>query len=356
MLGPRVTLFLARQAFSPSIRLRTWRKLAAQYRHNLGMVQSIELLRDRARARRSLTAHTFDVILERMHTGQSLGVALRGLIPPEETLLIAGGDDGAGLADALTLCAGLIEAKREITGALIRELSYPALLVALFLGLLVTIAGYVMPNVSMLFDPALLTGSAATLHGVSTFVASGWGIATLAALVVGLVVAMWSLPTWCGPYRLRVEGLPPWSFYRLIVGSVWLFTTSTLMRSGMQLNHVLESQLTDSTQPPWLLERIRAIHAEVALGKHLGAALADSNMRFPDEELIEDLCIYAELPRFHEQLHTLATEWLTEGVARISQQAKILNVACILGIVALLSGVALAISSLQQQLSTTGGF
>lgn len=351
-----LSLVLARRAFSDTARVRTWKKLAEQVRYNFDLVTSFEVLRDRARVRRSPLAGTFGLILDRMYAGQALGSALRGIVPAEEVLLIAGGQDSGQLAQALPLCVELIEAKREIVGSLVRALAYPALLLVMLVALLVVVAVHVMPNISMLVDPSRLTGAAAAMHHVSAFIASPAGVILGGLLALLLLLSLASLPCWTGPLRLRVETLPPWSLHRLVVGSVWLFTVATLMKGGMQLNQVLEAQLATPGLSPWLRERVQAVHAEQALGKALPEALADAGMRFPDEELVEDLCMYSRLPRFHTQLHAMARDWLASGVTTITRQAQALNVLCLLAIITLLGGVALAIGSLQQQLSISGGF
>lgn len=349
-------LTIARGAFNDSVRIRTWKKLAAQIHFNLDLLLSIVTLRDRAKSKGSLLQQTYGIILERMNTGLSLGAALEGLVPTEEVLLISGGQESGQLSQTLPLCVELIEAKREILRSLAQALAYPLLLFSMLVILVVTLSVHVMPNISMLVDPSRLTGAAALMHGLSAWVASPVGACAGLFAVTIIFASLVSLPLWTGPLRLRVEYLPPWSFYRLVIGSVWLFTVATLMKGGMQLNHILESQLKTPGLSPWLRERVQAVHEEVALGKGLGEALADSGMRFPDEELVEDLCMYSKLPRFHEHLHAMAQSWLHDGVATITRQAQILNGLCLGGIIALLCGVALAISSLQQQLSTGSGF
>lgn len=348
---------LARSAFNDSVRVRTWKKLTAQIHFNLDLLLSITTLRDRAKNRGSrLLAEAYGIILDRMNTGLSLGAALEGLAPAEEVLLITGGQESGQLTQTLPLCVELIEAKREILRSLAQALAYPLLLLTMLVILVVTLAVHVMPNIAMLVDPSRLTGAASIMHRWSDWVASPTGAFLGLLLFVLLILSVVSMPFWTGPLRLRVEHLPPWSFYRLVIGSVWLFTVATLMKGGMQLNHILESQLKTPSLSPWLRERVQAVHAEVGLGKGLGEALADSGMRFPDEELVEDLCMYSTLPRFHEHLHAMAHSWLHDGVATITRQAQILNGVCLASIIALLCGVALAVSSLQQQLSTGSGF
>ena len=79
-------------------------------------------------------------------------------------------------------------------------------------------------------------------------------------------------------------------------------------------------------------------------------ALDDCGFNFPDAELVEDLLIYSTLPGFDTRLYTIAKQWLEQGIERIKTQCKVLNFALLIAIIALLCGIALAVSSLQQQL------
>ena len=351
----KILLWLAKQSFSDKERLRVWRKLSAQIGYNFSLLQSLQILRNRALARRSPLASMYDVIITRMHEGKALGEALDGFIPPSESLLISSGQHTASLDQSLSLCCELIEAQIKIKNSIVSALAYPALLFSMFCALLAAVSFYVLPSIGEIVDPDSLEGAARTFFAVAAFVASPVGMSLFVLFVVGVLCALAALPYWTGNYRLKVEACPPFSFYRLVIGSVWLYTVATLMRSGMQLNHVLEAQIRNPNLQPYLRERVEAVRQEVAMGKGFGQSLADTGMSFPDAELVDDLCVYSALPKFHEHMQTMAHEWLQEGTNIISRQSHILNAILILFITVLLAGVALSIGSLQQQLSTSTG-
>jgi type II secretory pathway component PulF len=187
-------------------------------------------------------------------------------------------------------------------------------------------------------------------------VASFSGVITLIVLLAIIATALVTLPAWTGRLRLFVENLPPWSIYRLTVGSVWLYTLATMMRSGIQLSHILESMINSEAVSPYLRERILAISIENGVGKNLGESMYDCGMGFPDQELIDDLRVYAVLPSFHRRMHELATEWMHDGVELVKRQSRLMNLMGIVLITALVSILAMAIGSLQSQLLPTGGY
>ena len=78
-------------------------------------------------------------------------------------------------------------------------------------------------------------------------------------------------------------------------------------------------------------------------------------MNLPDREMLEDLSVYASMPDFHERLYEIASEWLDDGVERITAQAQLINTTLLVCIIILLCGLGIAIGSMQQQLTSTMG-
>jgi type II secretory pathway component PulF len=292
-----------------------------------------------------------------MNRGESLDMALTPWIPHEEAMLIRAGVQGGKIPEALADCASLIEARRKIIGGVIGAVAYPSALMAILIMFMLFLAAYVMPEISTLSDPNGWSGSAALLYALTSFVASVWGLVFFLLAAALAAVALASLPYWTGKWRLKLEKLPPWSVYRLVVGSTWLFTVATLLRGGIQMETVFSDMLKSAMMRPWLRERVRAIKDRYRSEASLGQILLHLGMHFPDDELVEDLAVYSTLPNFHATLYDIAKEWLDEGVERLDKMSKILNAGLLFSIVAMTAWVAAAFRSLQEQLiSGMGGF
>lgn len=340
---------LARLAFTGTLRLRTWKKIAAQIRHGVSLTDSLQVMHKRAVSRKSLHARVFEDVLAMLDTGHGLDTALAGYASPEEVMLIGGGQESGNLAGGLALAAELILARQKIVGAVVGALVYPAMLMGIVLLLLVGVSTLVVPQLASMSEPTTWTGSAAALYAVSSFVASLWGVATLCGLGLGTAAVIVSLPYWTGSIRRRFDQFPPWSLYRLTVGAVWLYTLATLMRSGKEISQILTSMLDMETLTPWLRERVAAVQEEFEQGKDLGEALHDTGMNWPDAEIVDDLRVYATLPGFFDRLQELADDWLDEGIELVQRQARTLNVVCMLVIILTASGLALSIGGFYQQ-------
>ncbi len=349
--------FLLKAMFGGSERLKLWRKMAVMLKYGQTVNQVLLRFRDRQLERKSPQAKIFESVLNAINKGETPDRALAPWIRQEETMLIRAGVRSGKIPEALQDCADLIEAKRKIIQGLIGAVAYPSVLLAMLVLFILFLAFYVMPEISLLSDPETWSGAAALLYMLTNFVVSPLGLALFVFMALLAAVAIASLPCWTGKPRLRLENLPPWSVYRLVVGSVWLFTVATLLRGGIQLEIVFSDMLKHHGLSPWLTERVQAIKNSYSSKGNLGQILLHLGMHFPDDELVEDLAVYATLPNFHTTLYDIAKEWLDDGVKRINKMSQVLNVAMMLLIIFMAGWMVFAIRSLQQQLiSGMGGF
>jgi type II secretory pathway component PulF len=341
---------ILKASFDARLRARVYKKMAAMTGHGIGVVTCLEYQQRQFAKRRHPAALVLRETLESINAGHRLDTALQQYIPPTEAMLIGSGLSSGNLGQALELCVQIIEARRKIVANMVQALSYPALLSLLFVILLVVLSRMVVPQLAGILDPSVWQGGARILYQVAVFVDSTPGIITFVCLGTIAFLSLATLPLLTGGFRTILDRIPPWSFYRLIIGTLWLFTLSTLLQAGVQLTHAVDDMLERAETNRWLRERLMAMRSQLNIGNDLGGALENIGFDFPDQELVDDIRIYATLPDFDQQLQSIAVQWLEESMLRISAQAKVINTACISGIIALLIGLGMAVSSLQQQL------
>lgn len=351
---PRLLPLIAKLEFNGSERQKLWRNLAEIQRYDLSIDDALEKYRARLK-NNPLLGKVLDAVIAARRDSHQLDIAFATFIPAEECMLIRAGV-ATNLADSLDLCADLIEAKQKIINGLINALAYPVMLLTTFVALLVVIAVFVMPQLAMIGDPEQWGTAARVLFRVSEGLASPVGLGLLVVLVLAFFAALVSLPYWTGPLRLRVENLPPWSFYRIINGSIWMFTVATMMQANISLKFILEDMAKAENMSPWLKERILAIQNAHHDAGALSVTLKNAGMNFPDSVLLDDLESYEGLPSFHRHFYELTKAWLGKSQRRIEQKLKALSggLICLVGI--LICSLAVATGSLQQSLSNFGGF
>ena len=120
------------------------------------------------------------------------------------------------------------------------------------------------------------------------------------------------------------------------------------MKAGTPVSKALRMLRADST--PYLLYRIDRTLLYVNNGDNLGDALYKTELGFPDEEVIGDLRIYAELDNFQDALERLSDDWLETSVEDIEQKAAVLNAVAILAIAGIIAWVVMGTFSMQDQM------
>ena len=348
-------LTVGRLAFSGKVRERCLRKLERQLRTtHLPLEHCFRILAERADREKSSLRFVYRRIVQSLEAGHKIGKALSPFAAPEEVMLIDSGQTGGefSLADGFRRAAELMAQKRNIRGLLIKELSYPILLLGGVIGFLIVVATVLMPQLSVLSDPLTWHGAAGVLYGVSNYIASTYGLITGGAILAVLIAIWLSLPRWSGPGRSIADRFPPWSLYRVLVGVSWLYATAILLQTrDLKLVTIIRQILNNPDASRYLKSRLRPVHANTQRGLNLGDALWATNMRWPDPAIVDDLRTYAALPGFNSQLSEIADEMMIEAMAKIQRGASILGIISIVFLVVSMVMLVSGIFSIQQQIT-----
>ena len=89
----------------------------------------------------------------------------------------------------------------------------------------------------------------------------------------------------------------------------------------------------------------------IANGDNLGTALTRAKRNFPDDEIIGDLTIYADMNDFDENLTQVANDYLNESVRKMEKISNTLNSAGILLVSAIIAWVVLGTFQMQDQIT-----
>ena len=332
-------------------RKRLWLKIATMMGNGVQLLQAIDSIRER-RVAAGGAAHPETVALtawgKSLRNGVRLSVAMEGWVGKEEMMLIAAGEQSGQTEEALTSTVRMMEAKKEIAGAIFGGLAYPIILFLMSFGVLYLFGFKVVPALTKVVRGGEWNGMAKVMVMVSTF-AQHWlwaMVLSFAALIAAFFI---SLPIMDGALRIKLDRYAPYSLYRITQGSSWLIATAALVNAGLRIESALE-QLSE-TASPWLRNRIQACLAAMRSGLNLGDALARTGYEFPDREIIEDLAVYAGLSGVNEALKRLGEEWLKESVVQIKRRMRLVFGASILIFAGLVSLMVTGMMEMQVQMS-----
>jgi type II secretory pathway component PulF len=342
----------AKLQFNANERLRVYRKVNKMLGNGLPLLKVLEELELRASRDGRKPNEPLAIVLSEwrlsVQNGRMLSEGMEWWVPLSEQMIIAAGEQAGRIEEALISAAGIVSSSRKIRQAVFGGLAYPLAVMAMVLGYLYLFGTRVIPKFALLVDPSGWHGPARSLYLMSRFV-QHWTVLVIALIAaIGIALSL-SLSRWRGGLRAYADRVPPFSTYRLVVGSGFLMAYASLQASGITVEKSLIR--IGAIAGPWLRERIDETLLGVKSGRNAGEALLNTGYHFPSREIVEDLCIYAEYTGFSEALKTLANEWLEEGVERIAAQMRVLNGMAIVVLALVISWLVTGFFGIQQEIA-----
>lgn len=316
----------AKTQFSDTARLRLYRKMAKMLSNGLPLLKVLEELRDRASGQGKNPKEPVAIILDdcrrSVQNGRLLSEALEGWVPQAEQMILMAGEQSGRLETTLVSVVNVVQARKKINAVIVGGMAYPLAILGLVLSYIYLFGTRVIPQFTQMLDPSKWHGSARSLYLMSLWVQNWMGY-TLLIIFFALLLLYFSMPRWRGNLRIWADKLPPYSIYRLMVGSGFLMAFSALQAAGVTVEKSL-MRLSNISQP-WLRERLDGALLGVRSGLNCGEALRNAGYEFPSQEVIDDLCVYAEYKGFADALKLMADEWMEQGVEIISLRMKVVN-------------------------------
>ena len=332
-------------------RLELYRKLMALIKNRFSLMDALERLysiasKDGKNPDDSMAIATA-FWMQSVRNGSTFSEALKGWVPSTEILMLSVGDVAA-LDLALQHTIRVVEGMNKMRALVWGAVAYPLFLMMMVVLMIWAVAKYMVPPMKEAVPNLVWRGVAKSLVDLSNFV-DKHPILLFSVLPIIVISCMITFPYWSGKSRAKVDNIPPWSMYRIFTGVSWLLALSALVRAGMPVSKAMRSLAGDDASP-YLNYRVSHALMYVNNGDNLGEALYHTKLKFPDEEIIGDLRIYAELDTFPEALENLANSWLESSIRQIDTMAAILNGVAILMISAVIAWAVWGTFAMQEQM------
>lgn len=342
----------AKTQFSDTARLRLYRKMSKMLSNGLPLLKVLEELRDRESHQGKKPKEPLAIILDdcrrSVQNGRLLSEALEGWAPRAEQMILMAGEQSGKLETTLISVVNVVQARKKINAVIVGGMAYPLAILGLVLSYVYLFGAKVIPQFTLMMDPAKWHGAARSLYLMSLWVQQ-WMAYTLMALGVLLVLLFVSMPRWRGNLRIWADKLPPYSIYRLMVGSSFLMAFSSLQGAGVTVEKAL--MRLSHVASPWLRERLDGALLGVRSGLNCGEALRNTGYEFPSQEVIDDLCVYAEYKGFAEALKLMADEWMEQGVEVISLRMKMVNGIAVVTMAMVIGWLVIGFFGIQQEIA-----
>jgi type II secretory pathway component PulF len=316
--------FAVKFEFNPKNRSRFYIKLGQLLENGVQLDTALKQLQTLgSRSKGSILPILYGRWRRNVANGVNFGVCIAPYVPSSEAILLETGSGSGHLVDSLYNAADTVEQQAKVKGAIIGSAAYPAVLFLMLIAALILASYMVIPTFEEILPVEEWQGAARITAHVTQAIRD-YGIILLTTFVLIIVLIGFSMPRWVGRERMIVENIVPWNLYRMWQGSSFLLSIAALMKAGVKLDEVSLNKISKNAEP-YLAQRIAGIKKGIVSGENLGEALHQSGYKFPDEELIADLRIYATLRGFDKNLLRITQVWVGDLVDSVKVSMQILN-------------------------------
>ena len=324
-----LTRLLGALAVGTQARIDLWRMLADLLDAGFSDEASLRIATETAQAQRQQLRAWLLRRWLRALLADRFAAEVSRWVPATEGLVLQAYDRVAG-QKLFASAARVAEVRARQLSALARALAMPAVLAATMVLLLWAAGSEFIPIMARVSPPEnwdlpaqLLAGAATWVHREIFLLLALFGAA---ALVLGAVMLAWT-----GPGRAALDRVPPFSLYRLLVGSAFIFVAVEYLRAGIDLNQRALETLKLSGSP-YTASRISALQRLMLAGHGLGKAMMHARQGFPDPSLVPVVAALDGTDRWEQKLPGFVDRWVTRSEAALRSGAAVINGVLLLAI------------------------
>ena len=243
-------------------------------------------------------------------------------LPASEAMIFhAYGRVDAGVLFAAA--ARVAEMRDRQLSAVWKALAMPLVLAVGLVLLLWAAGGYFIPVIETVSPPEEWSTGARLFRSMSTWLHAntllfGGMLAALAALTA------WAMVAWTGPGRTQLDRVAPFSLYRTITGSAFLFVVMEFLAAGIDVNDRAFEALKRSASP-YVRHRIASIQGFMARGAGLGRSMVLAGHGFPDPSLVPVVAALDGAPGWEKKLARFVERWVGRSEELLRARAAVLN-------------------------------
>lgn len=255
--------------------------------------------------------------------GSPIAPVLAPWVTPAEVAIIAAAEAAGGeeRAKAFDRCAEMLARRDQIVSAAAKPLRYSGALGLAFLGSLIGLTVFWLPEVKTQRPRALMPDSTGALFDLCTWLSSWWPIALVlvGAAITGL---LWSLKNTVrgGKVGKIISKMPPFNIYEVYQSANFGDIMASMLGGGVKERDALA--LLNKYAGKWESARISKMeHMILIEGRKLGVALLDNPYEFPEFTTAHFMAELLGMPKFQEKMNEFAARQLKTHVERIQGAA-----------------------------------
>ena len=267
-------------------------------------------------------------------------------VPASEAMIFG----AYGRVEAGVLFAGaarIAEMRAKQKGAMWKALALPVMLVVGLVVLLWGAGGHFIPVLEQVSDPSSW-GMGAQVFRITSVWLHGNFLLFL-AICGGLMFGMYLLIIyWTGPGRQLADRVAPFSLYRTLTGSAFLFVVLEFVSAGVDVNDRTFSAMKKGASP-YARHRIGAIQRHMNTGAGLGRSMRLAGHGFPDPALVPVVAALDGTAGWERKLGGFVKRWVGRSEEILRSRAAVMNGTLLLIVTFVMAGGIDAMFGILQQ-------
>ncbi len=300
-------------------RAELYRRLASFSAQDIPLKEAISRIHHRYVEHRDLRQWMTRSWLNQIKAGYAFSDALHGWVPTSEQLLLDAAVRSGSLRDGFERAVWLSENAAQVQRRILAAVSYPILVLALLVGIIVWFSLFLIPVFAEVIPPEGWQGQARELYQLSQFL-TRHGMLLLLGMTLTCVAFVWSVPNWVGPLRAWLDRWPPYGLYRIYQSAVFLVSLSAMVRAGIPVYEALMNIQRGSSR--WLREKVYRMCVRLRTGTDPGQAMHSPLF---DRETLDDLHVYGVLDNFDVAIQAMGERIIVQSVRRAELLGRALN-------------------------------
>jgi len=308
--------------FPSQVRIDVFRMIADLLSSGMSVEKALEIAADTAASQgERVRARVLRKWRSALVSGRFVDTAARW-VPPSEAMIFG----AYGRVEASVLFAGaaqVAEMRSKQRGAVWKALAMPVMLMVGLVVLLWGAGGHFIPVLEGVSDPATWGMGAQLFRVVSVWLYQNFLVFLAVCGALGGVLYV-LVVYWTGPGRRVADGVAPFSLYRTLTGSAFLFVVLQLVKAGIDVNDRTFAAMKRGASP-YGRHRIGAIQRKMASGAGLGASMCLTGHKFPDPGLIEIVRALDGTAGWEEKLGDYVERWVGRSEQVMRSKAALMN-------------------------------
>lgn len=267
-------------------------------------------------------------------TGRFAETAARW-VPPAEAMMFG----AYGRVEAGVLFAGaarVAEMRSKQKSAMWRALALPVMLMVGLVILLWGAGGHFIPVLEEVSDPSSWGLGAQLFRVVSVWLHGNFLL--FLGICGGLMFGVYLLIIyWTGPGRQLADRVAPFSLYRTLTGSAFLFVVLEFVAAGVDVNDRTFAAMKKGGSP-YARHRIGAIQRFMNGGAGLGESMRLARHGFPDPALVPVVAALDGTAGWEQKLGGFVARWVGRSEEILRSRAALLNGTLLLIVTVVMAG------------------